>query len=110
MAYFLPKSERLIYSFKIRTKRALLEPKVLSKTIFLKGRRLITLLSECFFFPSTFLQLINASALNANPIVHPVLMVWQYRYLHKASICSRGDGIATLGSRAAQDKENGRVK
>lgn len=75
MAYFLPKSERLIYSFKIRRKRALLKCKVWSKTIFFKGRKLIVLLSECFFFPSTFLQLINASALNENPIVPSVLMV-----------------------------------
>lgn len=67
MAYFLPKSERLIYSFKIRTKRALLKCKVLSKTIFFKGRRLIIRLSQCFFFLSAFWQLINAIMLYETP-------------------------------------------
>jgi len=110
MAYFLPKSGRLIYSFKIRTKRALLKCKVLSKTIFFKGRRLIILLSECFFLPSTFLQLINASALKENPIVPSVLKVWQCGYLHKSSACSWGLGEPAWARELFRDKQDRRVK
>lgn len=66
MAYFLPKSERLIYNFKIRTKRALLEHKGSSKTILLKGRTLIILLRECFSFPP-FLCDQGMPVLNGSP-------------------------------------------